>query len=103
MLPQEAAQVVVDEISCDQSVLNFQLMENTPARINEYQGFRLLFTYKNRDGLTFKTIYYGFLRGDRFYSARYNAAQRYYFEKDRAAFEQVLQSLRLAQPTEMSM
>ena len=99
MLPQEAAQVIVDEISCDQSVLDFQVTENTPARVNEYDGFKLLFTHKNRDGLTFKTVYYGFLRGDRFYSARYNAAQRYYFEKDRAAFEKVLQSLRLEQPT----
>ena len=99
MLPQEAAQVIVDEISCDQSVLDFQMMENTPARVNEYEGFRILFTYKNRDGLTFKTAYYGFLIGDRFYSARYNAVQRYYFEKDRAAFEKVLQSLRLERPT----
>ena len=95
MLPQEAAQVIVDEISCDQSVLDFQVKENTPARVNEYEGFRLRFTHKNRDGLTFKTVYYGFLIGDRFYSVRYNAAKRYYFDKDRATFEEVLQSLRL--------
>ena len=99
MLPQEAAQVIVDEISCDQSVLDFQVKENTPARVNEYEGFRLRFTHKNRDGLTFKTVYYGFLIGDRFYSARYNAAKRYYFDKDRATFEKLLKSLRLERPT----
>jgi len=95
MLPQEAAQVIVDEISCDQAVLDFQVKENTPARVNEYEGFRLVFTHKNRDGLVFKTVYYGFLTEDRFYSARYNAVQRYYFDKDKATFEEVLQSLQL--------
>ena len=90
MLPQEAAQVVVDEISCDQSVLDFQVMENTPARVNGYEGFMLLFTYKNRDGLTFKTIYYGFLRGEWYYSLRYNAATNYFSEKDVETFEKIL-------------
>ncbi len=95
MLPQEAAEVILDEIICDQLVLNFQVIENTPARINRYDGFRLIFTYKNKDGLKLKTIYYGFIAGDRFYNIRYNAAKRYYFEKDIETFEKVLNSFKL--------
>ena len=92
MLPQEAAEVILDEISSDQSVFNFSVIENIPATINRYEGFRIVFKYRNKDGLGFKTIYYGVIMGERFYSIRYNAAERYYFEKDLKTFERVLNS-----------
>ena len=92
MLPQEAAEIILDEISSDQSVFNFLVIENVPATIDRHEGFRIIFRYRNKDGLGFKTIYYGLIAGERFYSIRYNAAERYYFEKDLEAFEQVLNS-----------
>jgi len=92
ILPQEAAEVILDEISSDQSVFNFSLIENIPATINRYEGFKIVFKYRNKDGLGFKTIYYGVIMGEKFYSIRYNAAERYYFEKDLEAFEKVLRS-----------
>ncbi len=95
MLPQEAADVIIDEITSDQSVLNFEIIENAPTRINGHDGFRLVFTYKNRDGLKLKTIYHGFLAGESFYNIRYTAVNRYYFEKDIEAFRKVLESFRL--------
>lgn len=90
MLPQEAAEVILDEISSDQSVFNFSVIENIPATINRYEGFKIVFKYRNKDGLGFKTIYYGVIMGERFYSIRYNAAERYYFEKDLQTFEGML-------------
>ncbi len=95
MLPQEAADVIIDEITSDQSVLNFVIIENAPTRINGHDGFRVVFTYKNRDGLKLKTIYHGFLAGENFYNIRYTAVNRYYFEKDIEAFRKVLESFRL--------
>jgi hypothetical protein len=95
MLPQEAADVVIDEITSDQSVLNFEIIENVPTRIHGHDGFRVVFTYKNRDGLKLKTIYDGFLAGESFYNIRYTAVNRYYFEKDIEAFREVLESFRL--------
>ena len=95
MLPQEAADVVIDEITSDQSVLNFEIIENAPTRINGHDGFRMVFTYKNRDGLKLKTIYHGFLAGESFYNIRYTAVNRYYFSKDIEAFRQVVESFRL--------
>ena len=97
MLAQEAAQVIIDEISCDHGVYDFQVVENRPARINGLDGFKLLFTHKNRDGLLFRTQYYGFLSGLRFYAIRYNAAQRYYFDKDIQTFESILSSFQLTE------
>ena len=92
MLAQEVAQVIIDEISGDRGISDFQVMENRPVRINGLDGFKLLFTHKNRDGLVFRTQYYGFLAGARFYAIRYNAAQRYYFDKDIQTFESILSS-----------
>jgi hypothetical protein len=95
MLPQETAQVILDEITSDRAVLNFQILENFPAAVNGYEGFRLLFTYKVRGGPQFKTLYYGFLQGDWFYSLRYNAADSRYSDGDVETFRRVLESFRI--------
>lgn len=95
MLPQEAAEVILDEIISDQSLLTFEMIENVPAIIDQHDGFRIVFTYKNRDGLKFKTVYYGFLTNEKFYSIRYSAVMRYYFEKDIETFRKVLESFTL--------
>ena len=95
MLPQEAAQVVLDEIASDRSVLNLKVIENKPARLNRYDGFRVIFTYKTSKGSEFKTIYYGFLKGDWFYSVRYNVSDRYDTREGYEDFEVVLDSFRI--------
>ena len=95
MLPQEAAAVIIDEIISDRAVLHFKVIENAPTVVNSYDGFKMVFTYRNEEGLTFKTIYYGFLRGEWFYSLRYNAAQDHYSEKDVHAFEKVVESFHI--------
>ena len=95
MLPQEAAEVIMDEITSDRAVLNFQVLENRPAAVNGYNGFRLLFTYKTKGGYKFKTLYYGFVQGDWFYSLRYNAADGRYCDKDVETFREVLESFKI--------
>jgi hypothetical protein len=41
-------------------------------------------------------LYYGFIKADSFYNLRYCAAARHYFEKDIAAFDQIINSFKLA-------
>jgi len=98
MLPQEAAGIIIDEIASDRRILNFDVIENAPAVIDGYEGFKILFIYKDRKGSAFKTLYYGFISGDSFFNLRYNAAMRHYFEKDIADFEQILSSFRVVKP-----
>lgn len=95
MLPQEAAEVILDNISSDQTILNFEVSENIPVQINGHPGFKTSFTYKTKDGLRLKGIYYGFLRNEWFYGIRYTAAARYYFDKDIHTFEKVFESFKL--------
>ena len=95
MIPQEAAEIILDEITCDRSVLNFLVLESVPATVNRYDGFKILFTYKNKNGLKFKTVYYGFLQGEWFYSIRYNADEMHYCQEDIRALRKVLSSFKI--------
>jgi hypothetical protein len=95
MLPQEVAEIILDNIASNQEVLNFELIENSPIRISGVSGFKVVYTYKNMDGLKLKSIYYGFVVENWFYGLNYNAPQRYYFDKDVKTFEKVLESFKL--------
>ena len=98
MLPQEAAGIVVDELSSDRNLSNFKVMENAPASIKGNEGFKLLYTNKDRDGSSFKTKYYGFIRGGIYYNLRYTAAKRHYFDKDVKTFDKFIQTFRIVTP-----
>lgn len=95
MLPHEVAQVIIDEIYSDRLILNFNVIENIPASIDGREGFKLLFTYKDKKGSSFKTAYYGLIQGDAFYNLRYNAVRKDYFDKDIDTFQIILDSFRL--------
>ncbi|HSO20128.1 MAG TPA: hypothetical protein VLT88_11745, partial [Desulfosarcina sp.] len=70
MAPKEAAEIVVNEIMADQNIRDFSLIENVPAQVGDNPAFRLVFVYTDADGFVFKTIYYGFFKGDLFYNIR---------------------------------
>ncbi len=95
MLPQEAAGIIIDELASDRYLMNFKVIENAPASIDGHAGFKILFSYQDKKGSPFKTLYYGFISGDSFYNLRYCAAMRHYFEKDIATFEQIISSFKL--------
>ncbi len=97
MLPYELADVILDNISSDQAVFNFELLENNPVKISGFPGFRVVFTYKSEDGLKLKSIYYGFMKDEWFYTIRYTAALRHYFEKDFKTFEKIFKSFKLSE------
>jgi hypothetical protein len=95
MLPQEAAGVIIDELASDRYLANFSVLENGPAVIDGHDGFKILFYYKDKKGTEFKTLYYGFIRGDSFFNLRYCAAVQDYFEKDLPTFEKMIVTFKL--------
>ena len=95
MLPQEAAGIIIDELASDRYLTNFRIIENAPALVGGYDGFKILFCYKDPKGVEFKTLYYGFIRGDSFFNLRYCAAMQRYFEKDLPTFEKIIVSFKL--------
>ena len=94
MLPQEAAGVIIDEIMSDKNILNFKLIQNTPGVIQGNQGFTIVFSYTDRDGSAFKTLYYGFIKDSFFYNLRYTAVKKHYFERDLETFQKFVASFR---------
>ena len=99
MLPQEAAGIIIDELASDRFLMNLKVIENGPATVDGQDGFKILFTYNDKKGSPFKTLYYGFINGGSLYNLRYCAARRHYFDKDVAEFEQIKNSFKLTNPT----
>jgi len=95
MLPHEVAEIILDDVASNQAILGFQLIENTSIEICGFSGFRAIYTYKNKGGLKIKSVYCGFMADPWFYGLNYNAAERYYFEKDIQTFERVFKSFKL--------
>ena len=97
MLPEEAAQIIVDELISDQNLVNLRILNNTPASIKGYQGFKILYTYSDSQGITYKTLYYGFVKEDTFFNLRFTAADQIYFQRDIDEFRGILNSFKIIQ------
>ncbi|MBI5142765.1 MAG: hypothetical protein HZA20_11345 [Nitrospirae bacterium] len=96
MLPQEVAEFFLDVFRSDKSLGQFTVIENAPAQLAGKDGFKLVNTYKS-NAVRYREIYYGLLEGNTFYAISYNAPVRYYFDKDAAAFEEIVKSFRLVE------
>jgi len=95
MSAQDVAEVELDEVRSDQMVRNFELLENVPFQVAGLSGFKLVYTFKTENGLRLKRVHYGVLVRDRVYRVQYQAAAKYYFDKDQSTFERVRESFRL--------
>jgi hypothetical protein len=99
MLPQEIAEVLIDNIRSNPDIMNQNFIENVPEQIGGFSGIKLVYTYQTKGGLTKKGVNYCFLFGNWCYEINYEAPERYYFTKDLPAFEQVVESFRLIKAT----
>src|SRR3990172_5283475 len=97
MLPQDVAALELDEVRSDQAVRNFALVENIPFQVTGFPGFKLVYTFKTGNGLRLRRIHYGVLLRDWVYRIQYQAAAKYYFDKDLAAFERVRESFKVTE------
>ncbi len=95
MLPQELAKIVLDNFRSNANIANFKVTENAPATVGGYQGFKLLYEYKTKQGLKVKVAYYGAMVGDWYYYLLYEAPARHYYPKDYPVFEKVKKSFRI--------
>ncbi len=95
MLPQEVAEVVLDDLQSDQDLLGFEVEENSPATVGGVPGFKTRFSYKTKEGLKYRCVYYGALSGGYLYSLCYVAVARHYFARDLETFENMVRTFRL--------
>jgi hypothetical protein len=95
MFPEEAAQIIVDELISDQNLVNLRILDNAPTTIKGHAGFKILYTYKDSEGRVYKTLYYGFIKEDTFFNLRFTAADRVYFQRDIGDFRSILKSFQI--------
>ena len=95
-LPNEAAQIVIDEVTADPNLTGLQMIENNPSNVAGKPGFQLTFLYTDPAGIIFKTIYYGCIDGEHYYNLRYSASEQKYFDEEAwRVFSGVRNSLRI--------
>jgi hypothetical protein len=95
MLPEEAAQVIIDDLVSDQHLVNLRILNNTPATVKGNKGFKILFVHGDSQGRTFKTLYYGFIKADTFFNLRFSASNQALFQKEIQAFNFMLDSFQV--------
>ena len=95
MLPQEVSEIVIQNFRSNPDIINQELLLNDPATIGGYPGFNIAVAFQTKDGLSKKSIIYGFLSGSSYYEIIYEAPERYYFSKDAADFEKVKDTFKL--------
>jgi hypothetical protein len=95
MLPEEAAQIIIDEYTSDQSIGNLKVLLNSPAEINGHDGFKILLTYNGPKGNEFHTLFYGFIKADTFFNLRFTAGSQQYYHQDIQTFKRMLNSFKV--------
>lgn len=95
MLPQEVAEVVIDDLRSDRNRGNLEIVENAPVSLGGYAGFKLVYSYQAATNLRKRGIYYGALVGDWYYFVYYQAPARYFFERDLPTFEKIRSSFKI--------
>ena len=90
MLPLEAAETVLDDLAFDGTAGHLEVLENGPAVVGGLPAFRVLLSYHNRNGVAYRSVIYGVLQDRWLHLLRYAAPQRYYFDRDLAAFEAIV-------------
>jgi hypothetical protein len=94
MLPQDAAEVVIDHLRSDAARVDVRVLENVPAQVGGAEGFKIVYAYHTRANLRQMGAWYGVLHNNSFYYLHYEAPARHYFERDRAVFEKVRESFK---------
>jgi len=96
MLPQELAEVVIDDYQSDSDHPFEAVEENVPETVAGKPAFRIRLVYSTKDGLRYRCLIYGFIAGSWFYEIAYVAPARHYFDRDLAAVQNMVKSLSLA-------
>jgi hypothetical protein len=95
MTPLEAAEVIGSDIRSNSNLRSQDIIENVPASVGGYPGFKLHYTYRTEDELRVEGLFYGTLVGNWLYYVLYEAPAQHYFNKDLQVFEQTRSSFQI--------
>jgi hypothetical protein len=94
MTPQEAGEVLRDDLASAAGASGARITDNAPAQVAGRPGFRLTVELVD-DGLPMQGLIYGVMASDALYALVYVAPRRHYFARDEATFQRVLASFQV--------
>jgi hypothetical protein len=95
MIPLEAAEVMSDEFRSNSNLTHQEIIENAPATVGGYPGFKLHYAYRAEERLKVEGLFYGALVGPWLYYVLYEAPAQYYFNKDVQVFDKTRNSFQI--------
>jgi len=95
MIPLEAAEVVGNNFRSNPNLNHSEILENAPATLGGYPGFKLHYAYGTEDELKVEGLFYGTLVGPWLYYVLYEAPAQYYFAQDLQLFERTRSSFEI--------
>ena len=95
MIPLEAAEVMSDELRSNSNLTHQEIIENAPATVGGYPGFKLHYSYQTEEKLKVEALFYGALVGNWLYYVLYEAPAQHYFNKDLQVFDRMLSSFQI--------
>jgi hypothetical protein len=95
MIPLEAAEVMSNNFRSNPNLSRTKILENAPATLGGYPGFRLHYTFATEEGLNVEGLFYGTLVGQSLYYVLYEAPAQHYFAKDLQLFENTRSSFEI--------
>jgi len=99
MSPQAVSEAVADDLRAAAGLLDLAIVESGTATVGGRAGYQVVYTWTTHGGLRMAQRRYGVLDGPWMYQLVYQAAARYYFDRDLPTFEQVVASFRLLTPS----
>jgi hypothetical protein len=99
MIPQEAAELIGDNIRSNSNLTHQEIIENAPATVGGYPGFKLHYSYQTEDQLKIEGLFYGALVDSWLYYVLYEAPAQHYFNKDLQVFETTRASFQILKAT----
>ncbi|MCA9400603.1 MAG: hypothetical protein KC713_03180 [Candidatus Omnitrophica bacterium] len=95
MLLQDISKLIIDELSLNQNLKNFTLLENSPTNLSGQEAFKIVYTFNNVDFVTYKCVTYGFVYEKKFYQMKYIAALQYHYDHFLKDFETMMESFKI--------
>jgi len=94
IIPQELAELVLDDLRAAPNFIDLQVVENSPGTLDGVSGYKLVVRYRTEAGLPKQAVYYGCLEKGLLYTLIYKAPQRHYYGLDLPTFEAVKNSFK---------
>jgi len=95
MLPQNLAEVEVDDIRSCEGINRFELLSNKPATLDGRPGFRIEYHFYTQGGLKIKGVRLGFIEDKRISRIRYEAASQHYFDHTQNDFKTFIDNFKV--------